>query len=195
MHWTLDIFHDMAYYELRHEKTRSDTYWPVQSQKKARSLKLWQQQEKRYRSPSLSRNQGEWRKHFEFSEVRDKQIESKKLNSLTFSDRVFSTMFTPSIVNFFVFCFRTLHHFANVENADPKIDFLFSTSLFSFFFVDHEVPPMSFDFEVRHRKGETNTVFSDGSKLALRHRRVLVITEFDTSKVEIQKHIGRDAQE
>ena len=40
--------------------------------------------EKMYRPPSLSRNQGELRKHFEFSEVRDKQIETKKLNSLTF---------------------------------------------------------------------------------------------------------------
>ena len=36
-----------------------------------------------YRPPSLSRNQGEWGKHREFSEVRDKQIETKKLNSLT----------------------------------------------------------------------------------------------------------------
>ena len=34
---------------------------------------------------SLSRNQGEWRNYFEFSEVRDKQIDTKKPNSLTFS--------------------------------------------------------------------------------------------------------------
>ena len=55
-----------------------------------------------YRPPSLSRNQGELRKHFKFSEVRDKQIETKKLNSLTFPVLVvllsFYTMFTPSIV-------------------------------------------------------------------------------------------------
>ena len=37
------------------------------------------------RPPSLSRNQGEWINYFEFSEVRDKQIDTKKPNSLTFS--------------------------------------------------------------------------------------------------------------
>ena len=33
----------------------------------------------KYRPPALSRNQGEWRNHFKFSEVRDKQIETAKV--------------------------------------------------------------------------------------------------------------------
>ena len=98
-----------------------------------------------------------------FSKFEISKLRPKSSTLSHYRTEWFSTMFTPSIVNFFVFCFQTLFQFANVENADPKIDFLFSTSFFSFFFVDHEVPPMSFDFEVRHRKGETNSIFLWGA--------------------------------
>ena len=52
--------------------------------------------------------------------------------------------------------------------------------------VDIKSAKTDFDFELRHRKGETNVLVSVGSELSLRHSRVFVITEFDTSKVEIQ---------
>ena len=61
--------------------------------------------------------------------------------------------------------------------------------------VDIKSAKTDFDFKVRHRKGETNVLFSVGRDLSLRHSRGFVITEFDTSKVEIQLHIGRDARE
>ena len=53
-------------------------------------------------------------------------------------------------------------------------------------YVDIKWAKTDFDFKVRHRKGETNVLFSVGCELSLQHSRVFIITEFDTSKVEIQ---------
>ena len=52
--------------------------------------------------------------------------------------------------------------------------------------VDINSAKTDLDFEHRHRKGETNVLVSVGRELSLRHSRVFVITEFDTSKVEIK---------